>query len=332
MPPNEETAKLQILVPILQRLGWSLTRQQIIFEYAIDGGRIDIALRAHDRIVAFIEAKAPSVDLDRHIRQVVKYAFVEGVDICVLTNGMKWLLYLPMQRGPFEERLFATLQTKQDTLEQLQCDLEAFLGKANLVDGTAQQKAEERWARIRRDAVLKKAIPESWRRMLAEPDKDLLDLVAQRVDEQTSLQPTTEEVKGALDPYFVPHDPGPPSPKRDDPKPSVSQVPRPEPDRPFKRTPSGIRLWGKYMPVSSWIRVLLLVLEGLHDRHGSDMFEQLLSRQVTRRPESRSRPVEVGNTGFWINRSIPIRQIHKRSYASLKAFGHPHKDLEIVYD
>ena len=105
-----------------------------------------ILLLAHnDRIVAFIEAKAPSVDLDRHIGQVVKYAFVEGVDICVLTNGMKWLLYLPMHRGPFEERLFATLQTKQDPLEQLQSDLEAFLSKANLVDGTAQQKAEERW-------------------------------------------------------------------------------------------------------------------------------------------------------------------------------------------
>ena len=212
VPPNEETAKLQILVPILQRLGWSLTRQEIIFEYAIDGGRIDIALSTYDRIVAFIEAKAPSVDLDRHIGQVVKYAFVEGVDICVLTNGMKWLLYLPMQRGPFGERLFATLRTKQDPLEQLQSDLEAFLSKANLVDGTAQQKAEERSTRIRRDAVLNKAIPEAWRRMLAEPDNDLFDLVAQRVDEQTRLRPTREEVKETLGPLIANAGPEPPSP------------------------------------------------------------------------------------------------------------------------
>ena len=166
--------------------------------------------------------------------------------------------------------------------------------------------------------------------MLAEPDNDLFDLVAQRVDKQTRLRPTREEVKETLGPLIANAGPEPPSPQPYAPKPSAP--PRPTPDTPFKRKPSGIRLWGKYMPVSSWIRVLLLVLEGLHDRHGSEMFEQLLSRQVTRQPDARSRPVQVGNTGFWINRSIPIRDIHKRSYASLKAFGHPATDLEILHD
>ncbi len=328
VPPNEETAKLQILVPILQRLGWSLTRQEVVFEYVVDGGRIDIALSEPDRIVAFIEAKAPSVDLDRHVEQVVKYAFAEGVDICVLTNGMEWRLYLPMQRGArFEERRFATLLTRQDPLEQLRSDLEAFLSKTNLVDGTARQLAEERWTRSRRDAVLKKAISEAWRRMLTEPDEDLLDLVSQRVHKQTGLQPTREEIKNTIGPFRMPHDPQPPTPPPNPPVPT----PRPaDPD--FKRKPSGIRLWGKYKAASSWIRVLVLVLDGLHDRHGPDAFERVLSRLVTRRRGTLSRPLQVTNTGFWINRSIPIPEIHRRSYASLKEFGHPPADLEIIHD
>ena len=331
VPPNEETAKLQILVPILQKLGWSLTRQEIVFEYVVNGGRIDIALCGSDRIVAFIEAKAPSVDLDRHVAQVVKYAFAEGVDICVLSNGMEWRLYLPMQRGVrFEERQFATLRTRKDPLEQLQYDLEAFLSKTNLVDGTAQQLAEQRWTRIRRDEALTKAIPETWRRMLTEPDQDLIDLVGQRIDEQTALQPTREEVESTLEPFLVPYNPQPPTPQPPRPKPLLPPPPTPDPD--FKRKPSGIRLWGKYLPVSSWTRVLLLVLEGLHDRHGADAFEQVLSRLVTRRRATLSRPVQVGVTGFWINRSIPIAEIHRRSYASLKAFGHPSTDLETIYD
>ena len=331
VPPNEETAKLQILVPILQKLGWSLTRQEIVFEYVVHGGRIDIALSGPGRIVAFIEAKAPNVNLDRHVEQVVRYAFVEGVDICVLSNGIEWRLYLPMQRGArFEERQFATLRTKQDPLEQLQSDLEAFLSKTNLVDGTAQQLAEERWKRIRRDEALKKAIPEAWRRMLTEPDDDLLDLLGQRVDEQTGLQLTREEVESTIGPFLVPYDPKHQPLGAPDPTPPAS--PRRPADPELGRKPSGIRLWGTYRPVGSWMQVLLLVLEGLHDRHGADVFERGLSRLVNRRRDALSRPVKVGNTVFWINRNIPIPELHRRSYASLKALGHPSTDLEIVYD
>ena len=184
---------------------------------------------------------------------------------------------------------------------------------------------------LQRDAELKKAIPEAWLRMLAEPDEDLLDLVGQRVHEQTGLQPTRKEVESLLQPFLVPQqDPKPPMRQPSEPNRPVSPPRLDGPD--FKRKPSGIRLWGDYQPVSSWTRVLLLVLEGLHDRHGSDAFERVLSRLVTRRRDTLSRPVQVGNTGFWINRSIPIPEIHRRSYASLKAFGHPGTDLEIVDD
>ena len=330
VPPNEETAKLQIVVPILQRLGWSLTRQEIVFEYVADRGRIDIALRGPDRVVAFIEAKAPGVGLGRHVKQVVKYAFAEGVDICVLTNGVEWRLYLPMQGGVrFGERRFATLRTREDPLERLESDLEAFLSKANLVDGTALQLAEARWTQARRDEALEKAIPEAWRRMLTGPDVNLLDLLCRRVDEQASLQPTREEVRRTLGRILPSYDPRPPT-RPSGPDPSVPPPETPDPDSDPK--PSGVRLWGRNMPVSSWMRVLVLVLEGLHDRHGADQFERVLRRLVTRRRDTLSRPVQVGDTGFWINRSIPIPEIHRRSYASLKAFGHPPTDLELIFD
>ena len=324
VPPNEETAKLQILVPILQRLGWSLSRQEIIFEFQVGDGRVDIALRGPDRIVALIEAKAPHVNLDRHVGQVVKYAFDEGVDICVLTNGLEWWLYLPMQpRVRFEERQFATLRIREDPLEQLQADLEAFLSRENLVNGTARRLAEERWMRIRQDEKLKKAITEAWRRMAAGPDEGLLDLVGQRVHEQTGLQPTRDEVKSVLRPLIPPSPiPGPQPPR--------PQPPGPSPDPGTKGKPSGIRLWDEYQPVSSWIRVLLLVLEALHNHHGPDTFERALSRLVTRSPDTLSRPVQVGTTGFWINRSIPIQEIRRRSYACLETFRHPPTDLEII--
>lgn len=283
--------------------------------------------------MTIIEAKAPGVGLGRHVEQVVRYAFAEGVDICVLTNGEEWWLYLPMRRGvQFGERRFATLRTREDPLERLGSDLEAFLSKTNLVDGTALQLAEERWTQTRRDEALRMAIPEAWRRMLAEPDEDLLDLVGQRVDvdEQTGLEPTRDEVKSTLGPFLGPHDSEPLTSPPSGPDPPVSPPRTPDPDSEPK--PSGIRLWGRYLPVSSWIRVLVLVLEGLHDRHGADAFEEVLSRLVTRRSDTLARPVQVGVTGSWTNRSIPIPEIHRRSYASLKAFKHPPTDLELIFD
>lgn len=337
-PPNEETAKLQIVVPLLQKLGWSLSQQQIIFEYAVSGGRIDLALMAHDRVVAFIEAKAPRVDLSGHVEQVVKYAFHEGVDICVLTNGREWRFYLPMQRAPFRERRFATLRIREDTAAQLQADLESFLSRENIVSGAAHRQAEERWQQHREAEQLREAIPATWRQMLAKPDQELLDLVGRRVQEQTGVQPPRDMTEQALRPLLSVPSPRPAtttahSPERPPRRPRgrrPTAASRSTPAQGLKDKPVGIRLWGEYRPVSSGIQVLVLVLEALHDRHGADDLERVLGHVVSRNPDRFSRPVRVGSTDIWINRSIKVHEAQRRSYAYLQDFGHPATDLEIL--
>ena len=100
-PPNEESAKAQLILPILQGLGWrSDDPSRVFFEYTAGGGRVDIALRDEGRCVAFIEAKAPGKKLGDHVPQMLSYAFHEGVDICVLTTGLEWWFYLPREKGP----------------------------------------------------------------------------------------------------------------------------------------------------------------------------------------------------------------------------------------
>ncbi len=145
-PKDEENAKFQIIAPILGDLGWNPARQEILCEYPVGGkakGWVDIALIGPNRLVALIEAKAPKENLAGHVEQVLGYAFFEGVDICVLTNGLEWWLYLPREDGPPDERRFTTLLIKRDSIGHLADDFETFLGKDNLIEGQAKKRAKQ---------------------------------------------------------------------------------------------------------------------------------------------------------------------------------------------
>lgn len=270
VPRNEQEVITQILL-ILRDLSWDPFGQEVRQEYTVggkDGGRVDIALAGRRRIVALIEAKAPREDLNRHVGQIVKYAFHEGADICVLTNGLEWWLYVPMERVPFEERRFATLRIRTDPVEQLQDDLESFVSRKHLVSGRALCLARRRYK-------LNRAIPKVWHDILTGPDDALLDLVSQRVYEEVDLQPTREELlkvlRSSRPPTVVP--PVPPNPH-----------PPPHPKRSPKKPPipTGIRLWGQQHDVRFCVDVLRRVAEALHERHVSD-FDRILTLRGTKR-------------------------------------------------
>ncbi|MCY4369916.1 MAG: hypothetical protein OXF41_11020 [bacterium] len=103
-----------------------------------------------------------------------------------------------------------------------------------------------------------------------------------------------------------------------------------------QRKPVGARLWGETYVVKHWIRVLILVLERLHARHGPEEFDRILAHGsrplVSRDVNHYSRPIAVGSTGVYINRSIPITEIRRRAFLCLERFGHPTSDLEILFE
>ena len=314
VPPNEQEVITEILV-VVQGLGWD-PLNDVKQEYPVPGGRIDIALCGPERVVAFIEAKAPRVNLSGHVEQVVKYAFREGVDICVLTNGLEWWLYLPMKRVPFEERRFETLLIRTDHVEELEADLVSFLGSENLLSGRAHELAERRWE-------LNVTIPEVWDDIVTGLDDGLLDLVSTRVNDRAGLRPTREEVRRVLERLTAPSaprpcEPPPPSPPRP-----------PGPDCPSR--PTGIMLWGEYSPVKSGNEILMRVAERLYEEHPTDFVERILtSPWASRRPRARWK--EVGSTGIFLNVNIKVDELIRRARVLLEHFGHKASDLQIVHD
>ena len=228
---------MQILVPILQSLGWDPS--EMLLEHAVGEtrrrGRVDIALKTHGRIVALIEAKTPGTVLDNHVDQVLGYAYHESADICALTTGLEWWLYLPAARVPVSKRRFAVLRIMEDPSEQLVTDLTTFLSRETLASGQAEQRAKARLEEVR----LNREVPSIWKEMIEKPDDELIELLQRRVHERAHLRLTNEQVMAALQGSPIPSLPTSPVDAT-----LPNQLPQhlhPEQEQPAKRGPPQAR-------------------------------------------------------------------------------------------
>ena len=313
-PQNEEAVKFRIVAPMLTGLGWETAGPEVHYEYVVGRGRVDFALGEASNIVSFIEAKAPRVNLNHHVEQVVRYAFHESVDICVLTDGLQWWLYLPMEPVRFEERRFAVLQIRKDPIDQLRDDLHQYLSRESMMSGEALRAARRRF-------LLDKAIPTAWQELLTGPDEALVELVRQRVSEHVDVLPTAEEVREriSLPPGSTPEPPTPPHP------------PKPPTPPDSSRKPIGYRLWGEFYPVRYGNEVLLGVAECLYGAHSDSFADRIQALSWASRNRRGDRWKEVGTTGIFLNVNYKVDKLIERSRELLDFFGHPSSELEIVY-
>ena len=340
-PPNEETAKFQIIAPVLKGLGWDPFSADVSYEHRVEtakgSGRVDIALRGETHTVAHIEAKAPGQDLNRHAKQAVGYAFDDGVDICALTTGLEWRLYLPRANRPHGQRRFTTLNLQDDPIDQLAEDLDTFLGKGNLLSGHSEHRATEVLEARRQADHLNTKLPEIWSRMVNQPDERLVELIVGQAYEELNLRPAAEQVKAVLRGSRVPavSPPGPTAPVPPRRRPNRDSA-EPETRRRSHRKPPTIvayELWGQLHEVKTWIEMVVGVADLLHRRHG-DRFEDILTfRGRTRTYASRRKediltnPRLVGSSGIWIEVPGPVPYKKRRAARLLEHFGHSRDDL-----
>jgi predicted transport protein len=95
--------------PLLGALGWDVRDPDVVeLEHAtIDGKSVDYALKLHKKLALFMEAKQlndPLTDV-KDITQAVGYASNNGVEWCVLTNGIRYKIYKSSEPTPAPEKL-----------------------------------------------------------------------------------------------------------------------------------------------------------------------------------------------------------------------------------
>ena len=344
VPANEESAKFKIIAPILKSLGWDMFGPQVLLEYSVGdkkaGGRVDIALKGSRGMVAVIEAKAPGADLNGHVSQVLGYAFHEGVDICALTTGLEWWLYLPREKGPPEERRFAVLNIINDPVEELADDLESFMSNHALEAGDAVSQAERVLQAQRQRTLLNEKIPSIWRKMVEEADEELLDVIVRRVYNEVGLRPDKEQVVAVL--RGQPATTAPIATKRpqSDPKPTARsrrRVTPPERSDHTGRRPTAMVLFGERYPIKRHADVLPKLTEVLYERD-PDGFSRLLELRgtknayVSRDPDEMSGPRRVGISSYYVAVNLSATDTWKRARLFLRHLGYVDSDIEAVYD
>ena len=338
-PPNEETAKIKILLPILNELSWDTNGQEVLWEHPVGGkkagGKADIALQAEGHIRAIIEAKAPGTNLDHHVEQLLGYAFFEGVDICALSDGLRWWLYLPRERYEHEQRRFAELRLDDqgDPIEQICSDLGTFLGRESLLSGQAVKRATQVLKARQEAAQLGKEMPRIWQGMLDEPDSELIELFGERVYEKLSLRPSREQIIAAMRNTRIP-----PRPTETTKLHGSGPHERPAVQRKARR-PVAVLLLGERHPVRSHVEVLTTVIGELHRRHPND-FDQATETlkagewQYVSRNRQRVYGKRVKQTaaGHFVNVNLSARNIRKRVVRLMEALGYRESDLKYLYE
>ncbi len=338
VPPNEEAAKFQIIVPVLGDLGWDVHNREgtdeVLFEHQAGGsrgsGRVDIALMGrNDQCACFVEAKSPGVNLDDHVAQLLGYAFHDGVTVCALTDGLEWRLYLPREAGKPEARQFARLRLREDPVEQVADDLEAFLSRDAVRSGKAERDAAKVLRRLQEESDIARRLPEIWRKMLTKPDEELVDLIRSKVYAELRLSPSAEQVATVLSGrgYSEPTNP-------------VANPPNTEPSakKAESQKLTGATVLGKYKKLRFWTDVLVFVAEQVYNRHEQDFLDRTAQLKGTKyhdisedtsimRKNDRKR--EIGSSGVFVDVDWPPEGCVRLSHELLELFRYSTSDLQI---
>ena len=219
-----------------------------------------------------------------------------------------------------------------DSMERL---LEAFgaSGQRQKVSRLREDLMEEEVERkLRETKIVIAKTRKVWNRLRTEPDPALIDLVRERVFEEVSLRPTTEQVvkviRDSQEP--VPHpSPNPPRP--------VPRRPQPTPAPSPSDKPTRVRLWGRDFRFPGWTRLAFGVVEALYERHGAD-FDRILQlrgskhKYASLNPDDLRNPRQVASSRYYFD-YVWCGDARRASLNKLLAlFGYPPSDLEILYD
>jgi hypothetical protein len=222
---GEEATKQSIILPFLNMLGWNVFNiDEVMPELTIENGRVDYALRVSNVNEVFVEVKKPSEDLDKiqYQEQLLNYSFRHGVELAVLTNGTTWWFFLPKEKGDWKSRKFYSIDIiQQDVKDAVQKFID-LLSKSNVESGKALQTARTIYKGKMRHKVLEDTLPDSWNKIVTEPDSLLLELISETTEKLCGFKPDIDDVERFVKRYQVQltissvPPPPPPPPKKDE--------------------------------------------------------------------------------------------------------------------
>lgn len=196
---DEASTRVEVIDPVLDRLGWDRYSEYFKREFPVSGGRVDYALLVDDSPTVFIEAKRPCEDLKSHQDQLVSYCAKSGVQLAVLTNGLEWRFYLRPQKGNAEEQQFCELRISEEMSErQISSTAELlikFLSRERIYSGKVVSDAEDILVQRQNDNKVKvrDALARTWTILKDGLDAQRIKLFYDKVKDLCGLRAGTNQ-------------------------------------------------------------------------------------------------------------------------------------------
>jgi len=185
---------------LLESLGWDIRDpDEVQLECpTVDGKSVDYALKINKKSVLLVEAKAledPLTDV-KAITQVVGYAANDGIDWCVLTNGVVWKVYRSVEKCPAPDKLMfeVTLDPRESdgiSTKQVAKKMWRF-SRDEMAKGTLDALGEQTFT----DSKVEKALDA----LMSDAPRALLNQIKKMTnDENLRPQKIKESIKRILD-------------------------------------------------------------------------------------------------------------------------------------
>ena len=109
--------------PMLGALGWDVRDpDEVELEHpTVDSKSVDYAMKVNRKVVLHLEAKQLGDPLDdvKSVTQVVGYAANDGIEWCVLTNGVRYKVYKASEKASAPDKLLFEVSIDPDDSEGL---------------------------------------------------------------------------------------------------------------------------------------------------------------------------------------------------------------------
>ena len=154
---NEAAVSQGVVLPLLSALGWPVFNTQIVSpEYVLEGRRVDYALLNphNNKAKAFIEVKGVGKSVGAE-KQLFEYAFHRGVQLAILTDGLEWSFFLPLEQGDYDERRFYKLDIIEHDLKESAYRLNRYLNYDAVNSNDAIKFARDDYKDLLRRKVIK---------------------------------------------------------------------------------------------------------------------------------------------------------------------------------
>jgi len=335
---DEASIKSGVVLRLLSLLGWNpFDVNEVKPEYTVESKRVDFSLRIKGTNKLFIEVKRPNENLETHQEQLLGYSFREGVKQAILTNGITWWFYLPLNEGSWEQRRFFTADFFEQDQTTISERLIELLSRHNVASGDALKTAENLYRGRQKRNILRDALPKAWHKILNDPDDLLVELLVETTEKLSGFRPEIEEVEKFIadiqnSPIGIP-EPSPP------PRQPVPVPPRTKPTlypigSYINKRIRSFQLLGKTYHPRTWKELIVLVSEEMYRRHSAE-FSRCLSLRGSRmsyfskQPNEMSQPMQISGSPFFVETKLNSNSIVKRSHELMGLFGYKQEDLQV---